>query len=139
VSTDSTDSKGKVLIIDDDVDFLEISAATLASAGYSVTTAKSGEEGLAAAAEVTPDVVLLDLMLEKPDMGFTVAHQLRKQPELKEVTILLVTAAARETGFRFDLASPEDRRWIKVDRILNKPIARAELLARVAEAIGRVN
>lgn len=130
-------AKGKVLIIDDDVDFLEISATTLSSAGYTVTTAKSGEEGLVAAAEVKPDVVLLDLMLEKPDMGFTVAYQLRKQPEMKQVPILLVTASARETGFRFDLASPEDRRWIKVDRIINKPVARTELLARVAEAVTR--
>jgi CheY-like chemotaxis protein len=130
-------AKGKVLIIDDDVDFLEISATTLTSAGYTVSTAKSGEEGLAAAAEVKPDVVLLDLMLEKPDMGFTVAYQLRKQPEMKDVPILLVTASARDTGFRFDLASPEDRRWIKVDRILNKPVTRIDLLAIVAEAVTR--
>ncbi len=74
-------------------------------------------------------------MLEKPDAGFTVAYQLRRQPDLQQVPILLVTAAARDTGFRFNLDSPEDRRWIKVDRILNKPLTRNDLLARVAEAI----
>jgi CheY-like chemotaxis protein len=125
----------RVLIIDDDVDFLETSEVTLTGAGYSVTTAKSAEEGLSVAAEAKPDVVLLDLMLERPDAGFTVAHELRRRPEMKEVPILLVTAAARDTGFRFNLDSPEDRRWIKVDRILNKPLTRADLIAKVAEAV----
>lgn len=126
-----------MLVIDDDIDFLESTEAVLAGAGYEVITARSGEEGLAQAEGVRPNVVILDLMLEHPDQGFAVAHKLRQTPGLAEVPIIMVTSVAREAGFRFDLNSPEARRWIKVDKLLNKPVASADLLARVAEATGQ--
>ncbi|MHB1006241.1 MAG: response regulator [Chloroflexota bacterium] len=127
-------AQGRVLIIDDDIDFLETAEAVLAGAGYEVTTARSGEEGVSQANGAHPDVIILDLMLEHPDAGFTVAHTLKNTPELASVPIIMVTAVAREAGFRFDLNSEEARKWIKVERLLNKPIPGAELVARVREA-----
>jgi DNA-binding response OmpR family regulator len=127
-----------VLVIDDDIDFLETTEVVLSGAGYEVATARSGEEGVAQANGVRPDVVILDLMLEHPDEGFSVAHQFKKSAELATVPIIMVTSVARDAGFRFDLNSPEARRWIKVDKLLSKPITGVELLARVAEATGQV-
>ncbi len=125
--------KGRVLVIDDDVDFLDSTEATLASAGFEVTTAKTGEEGFAEACEKRPDVIVLDLMLEHTDTGFSVAHKIRCTPELAGVPVIMVTSVAKEAGFRFDLAGEDERRWIKVSRLLNKPVTGADLLAKIAE------
>jgi CheY-like chemotaxis protein len=129
--------KSSVLIVDDDVDYLEASEATLSAAGYAVTTARSADEGITLAREIRPNLVILDLMLEHTDAGFALAHQIRSTPELADIPLIMVTSAAREAGYRFDLSSEEERRWIKVDRILNKPVTGAELLANVAEALDK--
>lgn len=125
----------KVLVVDDDVDFLETTEITLSTAGYQVTTARSAEEGISLARDERPDVIILDLMMEHSDAGFALAHQVRRSAELANVPMIMVTSAAREGAFRFDLSGEEERRWIKVDQILNKPITGAELLARVDQAL----
>lgn len=125
----------KVLVVDDDVDFLETTEITLSSAGYEVATARSAEEGLSMARETRPDLIILDLMMEHSDAGFAFAHQIRRSPELAEVPMIMVTSVAREGDFRFDLSGEEERRWIKVDQIVNKPVTGAELLARVEQAL----
>ena len=130
-------TKSSVLIVDDDVDYLEASEATLSAAGYAVITARSADEGITLAREIRPNLVILDLMLEHTDAGFALAHQIRSTPELADIPLIMVTSAAREAGYRFDLSSEEERRWIKVDRILNKPVTGAELLANVAEALDK--
>ncbi len=131
--------KGRVLVIDDDVDFLDSTEATLASAGYEVVTAKTGEEGYAQACEKRPDVIVLDLMLEHTDTGFSLAHKIRRTPELADVPMIMVTSVARETGFRFNLAGEDERRWIKVNQLLHKPVTGADLLARIAEVRARAS
>ena len=133
MSTD--EGRRKILVIDDDTDFQEIASAILHSAGYGVAVASSGEEGLATAAAYQPDAVVLDLMLERPDAGFAVAYRLRQLPGAQDLPIILVTASARETGFRFDLDSAEERQWIKANVVLNKPISREDLVKHVSEAL----
>ena len=126
----------KILIIDDDADFVEIHRTVLESHGFAVRHAFTGKEGLALAKAEPPDLILLDLMIEHADTGFTVARKLKGDPATRGVPLLMLSGVIRETGMKFDLDSAEDRAWIKADLFLNKPIRSEELVEKVAALLG---
>ncbi len=133
------EAKKKILLIDDDIDFLDATEAVLSRAGFDVFTARSGEDGLAQVESVKPDAIVLDLMLEHTDTGFGVAHRIRSQAETAEIPIIMITSAAREHGFRFEMNNDDARRWIKVNKMLYKPVPSALLIHQLQEFTGAVS
>jgi CheY-like chemotaxis protein len=124
-------ARGRVLMVDDDVDFSDAVKLTLEAAGYEVLTANSATQAMAALGEQTVDVAILDMMMEEPDAGARVAHQLRRRPELAQVPVILVTSVTEKTGFRVEMERPEEREWLGVDVWLDKPVDPAELLEEI--------
>ena len=116
-----------VLLVDDDQDFRMQQKIMLESLGYKVIEADSGNAAIAAVEEKTPDIAVVDLMMEEEDAGFTLCHKLKKK--FPEMPIIMVTAVAAETGISFDVKTREEHRWIKADALLEKPV-RAEQLQR---------
>jgi len=100
-------SPGKVLAIDDDLIALELIAAVLEPAGYTVVTARTGEEGVALARSELPEVILLDLVMPEVD-GFTVVEQLKGSPATASIPIVVLTSksltAEDETSLRGRIA-----------------------------------
>jgi signal transduction histidine kinase/CheY-like chemotaxis protein len=82
---------GKVLAIDDDPMTLELLQAVLEPVGYTVLTARTGEEGVALARSETPDLVLLDLLMPVSD-GFTVVEQLKDEASTRAIPIVILTS-----------------------------------------------
>ena len=121
----------RALLVDDDVDFLEAARLTLEAAGYEVVAAHSGEEAISLLRQGPVDVALLDLMMEEPDAGVRVAHNLRRLPEMKGIPVILVTAAAEKTGFRAAIDDPEERAWLEVDAWIDKPVDPKRLLEEI--------
>ena len=80
-----------VLIVDDEPGGRDTLEALLVAEGYHLAFAENGPEALAQAAALTPDVILLDVMMPGMD-GFDVCHHLRANPALAEVPVILVTA-----------------------------------------------
>ena len=76
-------SEAKILIVDDDMDFIESTKTVLESKPYEVIVAYEGDEGLRKAKEENPDLILLDVIMPVKD-GFTAAEQLKKDPELRK-------------------------------------------------------
>jgi class 3 adenylate cyclase/CheY-like chemotaxis protein len=113
----------RILVVDDVAENREILQMRLESQGYEVATAVDGEDGLAKIAAMTPDVVLLDVMMPKLD-GFEVCRRLRADPAIPFVPIILLTARA-ETQ---DLVTGLDA---GADDYLFKPVDHATLVARV--------
>jgi adenylate cyclase len=112
-----------ILIVDDNADNREILEARLASQGYRTASAIDGEEALQAVRAVLPDLVLLDVMMPKLD-GFEVTRQLRADPTLPYIPIVLVTA---KVGLQ-DVVHGLD---VGADEYLTKPVEHAALVARV--------
>jgi two-component system cell cycle response regulator len=112
-----------VLIVDDEAVGRETLQALLIAEGYNLAFASDGAEALAEAAELTPDVVLLDVMM--PDMdGFEVCRRLRADPLLAEVPVIMVTALDdRDSCLQGIEAGADD--------FVTKPFDRVELRARV--------
>jgi diguanylate cyclase (GGDEF)-like protein len=118
-----------VLVVDDDPDVARFVEVNLRSAGYDVTVASNGEEGLTKAVELRPDLVLLDVMMPKLD-GFEVAQRLRRDPRTSSSSIIMLTAKALSSDKVLGLSSGAD------DYII-KPFDPVELLARVKGTLRR--
>ncbi|MFJ5862561.1 response regulator transcription factor [Pseudarthrobacter sp. NPDC092439] len=114
------------LVIEDDQDIRELVRTVLTQAGFEVTVASSGAEGVAAARGLSPDVITLDLGLPDID-GFEVARQIR---EFSDAYIVMLTARAEELDTLIGLESG-------ADDYLTKPFRPRELRARVAAMMRR--
>jgi len=124
--------RAKVLIVDDDVDFSHIARVALEKAGFEVAAAYTGEEGRQLAREVRPDVIILDAMMETQTEGFHVAYDLRQDPELKAVPIVMLTSINEKAyPWRLD----KDETWLPVDVFLDKPVSGERLVAEVNRAL----
>ena len=113
----------RILAVDDTPENLEILRMRLEANGYEVATAADGEEGLAKARELTPDLILLDIMMPKLD-GISVVRMLKQDDSLRSIPVILVTAKAdtRDVVEGLDAGG---------DDYLTKPFEHRALLARV--------
>lgn len=89
-------ARPRILIVEDDQSLADVLSYNLTQAGYAVTLAGDGQDGLAKARLLTPEVVILDIMLPVID-GLEVCRQLRASPVTREILILMLTAKAQET------------------------------------------
>ncbi len=123
---DEEQSGGRILVVEDDEEIVDVLRRTLRAEGYEVRAAEGGETGLRIATEFIPDLVVLDLGL--PDMdGLEVCAKLREDGE---VPILMLTARAGTDDRVTGLDSG-------ADDYLVKPFERAELLARIRALLRR--
>ena len=119
-------AKKKILIVDDEPDFVEMLKMRLQSKGYEVIYAFNGNEGLKKTEDHRPDVILLDIMMPQKD-GYTMLNELKRNEELCRTPVIVVTA---KPGMK-DLFEIEGVK----DYIL-KPFEAEDLLLRINRAIG---
>ena len=125
--------KGKILVIDDDPDFLEAVSAILHSALYEAITARNPDEGKKKLLEEKPDLVLLDIMMDSLFDGFSLCHAIKTSKEFKEVKdtpVIFVSAVKEMTGTRFQFKGEEQGLVGPVD-YLDKPVKPDELISRI--------
>ena len=120
----------KILIVDDDPDFAAAIQKILMSANYHVDMAGNVEDGMKAIEEKKPDLILLDVMMEKYDDGFNMCHDLKHDDRYKGIPVIIITAVTEVTGLKFD---PEtDGEYLEADDYMQKPISPDTLLTKVA-------
>jgi DNA-binding response OmpR family regulator len=119
----------RILIIDDDVDFVDLNKAVLESNGFEVETAFSAREGMDKVQFDAPNLILLDLMLEKHDTGFSFAKTIKGDPRYKNIPILMISAVAGETGY--DFSQESDGYWMKTDDFVPKPVEPDVLVQKI--------
>ncbi len=117
----------KVLLVDDDADYLEQVRMQLVARGYEVVTADSLPNAREELKRGKPGLAVVDLMMEQVDDGFRLCYEIKKLDP--SIPVILVTGVASETGIDFDASTKEERSWIKADVVLDKPI-RFEQLER---------
>ena len=122
------EKRAKILLVDDDADFIESTRTVLESKPYQIIIASNGDEGLRKAREEKPDLILMDVIMPVKD-GFSAAEQLKKDPQLSKIPTLMLTAFAtkgRETQI------PVSRGLdLETEDYIDKPVSPDELLARV--------
>jgi len=122
-----------ILIADDDPDIVEAVKLVLEGAGYEVLTAPNGTECLRKLRERKPDVLILDVMMSTETEGFHVAYEIRNDPNLRDLPILMLTAIEQKFDFKFAPETDED--YLPVEDFVTKPIEPDELLSRVKKLL----
>ncbi len=119
----------KILLVDDDVDFIESTKTVLESKPYEVIVANNGKEGLRKVKDEKPDLVVLDIIMPAED-GFTVAERLKGDPELAKIPVIMLTSySAKGAG----TGIPRSRGYqLEAEDYIEKPISPQDLLAVVA-------
>ncbi len=120
--------RAKILLVDDDPDFVEATKVVLESRPYEVITAFSGEEGLKKAREEKPDLVLLDIIMPDID-GFQVCQQLKKDPQLSQIPVIMITSFSEK--YMETSIGVSQGLSLEAEDFVDKPVAPAELLIRV--------
>ena len=122
-------TKKNILVVDDDIDFLEQIALTMKADGHNVTTAQGQEEAEDAMLTAIPDLAILDLMMENMDSGFVLCHHVKRL--FPETPVILLTAVKAATGLDFHPQSNEAASWVKADVVMDKPVRPEQLRQEV--------
>jgi CheY-like chemotaxis protein len=117
----------KILLVDDSATVLLMEKMVLAKGPYDVVTAMDGQDAVEKAAELRPDLILMDVIMPRLD-GFEACRRLRAAEETREVPIILVTT-------RGELKSVETGYEAGCNDYITKPINGAELLTKVRSAL----
>ncbi len=123
------EDKKKVVCVEDEPEIIDLIRLILGRKGFDLSGATGGQEGLDLIRKVKPDLVLLDLMM--PDMdGWEVYQQMKADPDLKNIPVIVVTAKAQSIDKILGL------HIAKVDDYVTKPFGPQELLQSVERVLG---
>lgn len=120
-----------IFIVDDDPDVVEACTLVLESEGHTVTPAYNRDEGMELLSKSTPDLLILDVMMEQPDDGIAMAQELRRKNF--SAPILMLTSIAKATGFEFG----RDNDIVPVDAFEEKPLEPKRLITVVNELLSK--
>lgn len=127
-------NKKKILVVDDDMDYLFQMEVNLQQMGFETLSAESQKEAEKIITGFKPDLCILDLMMESDDSGFILCYKIKKL--YPDVPIILVTAVTAETGMSFDVKSNENQQWIRADLFLDKGIRKDQLQHEIKKLLG---
>jgi CheY-like chemotaxis protein len=127
--------KAKILLVDDDADFVDSTKTVLESKPYEVIVAVNGDECLRKAREENPDLILLDVIMPVED-GFTAAEQLKKDPQLAKIPVLMLTSYSTKGA---ETSIPRSRGYeLEAEDYIDKPISPQNLLTVVNKYLKKV-
>ena len=119
----------KILLVDDDPDFVAATKTVLESRhDYKVLTASDGVFGLAIAKDERPDLIILDVLMPFED-GFDTARELKADPELSKIPIMMLTSFSQRKG-ETDISVAKGME-LEAEDYIEKPVSPQELLRRV--------
>lgn len=122
----------KILLIDDDPDFVEATTVVLESGPYRVIPAYSGREGLQKVEEEEPDLIILDIIMPGED-GFEICERLKRHPHYADIPIIMLTSLSRRLGATH--YSLTDGMMLEAEDYVDKPVHPKVLLERVRELL----
>jgi len=120
----------KILVVDDDVDYVESTVAVLEARGYKVIAAYDGKEGLEKAKSEIPQLIIIDLMMNTINEGYDFCLEIRKDKRFKDIPLLMISSAHQNDMFK-DLNFVPDDVWFPIDTFLDKPVNADTLLEHV--------
>jgi len=126
-------NRAKILVVDDDADFLEAMKAILVGASYGVVTASNASEGKQKILSERPNLILLDIMMDSLFDGYSLCHAIRTSKEfecVRDTPVIFVSAVRQIAGSRFGFKG-EEQGLTGPEDYIDKPVKPADLLARI--------
>jgi CheY-like chemotaxis protein len=126
-----------ILLIDDDLDFIEMNKLMLESKGYRIQCAHDPREAWEKMTAEKPALIVSDLMMQALDSGFAFARQIKTDERFKDVPIIILTSVNSQYGFDFHPRTPEELAAMYADAFFEKPTSARALLQKVEELVNR--
>jgi CheY-like chemotaxis protein len=126
-------TKKKILLIDDDKDFLMATKLILEKSGYKVFLAENGKSGVDMIKSVSPDLAIVDMMMETWGEGFDVISTVRSMDEGRDIPLVILSGVDLQGPYQSFEPSNE---FPKVNLILHKPVKAADLIQHVKDLVG---
>jgi two-component system alkaline phosphatase synthesis response regulator PhoP len=128
------DTKRKLIIIDDDPDYVAGIKSVLETANYSVDVAYNPKDGFKALQSKHYDLLLLDIMMGRGAEGVALARKIRKDAKLRELPVLIITGLREQIAFLFP-GQPVHPHFVETDELLEKPVEPKLLLEKVSSLL----
>ncbi|RPI25764.1 MAG: response regulator [Acidobacteria bacterium] len=122
----------KILIVDDDSDFVNATRMVLEKRGHSISSARNGTEGLERIRRDSPDLVILDVMMDSVLEGLSVSRKLHDEPAWCGIPIIMVTSIAN-TDYAELFTTDET---VHIGSFLSKPVGPSDLIREVGRLVG---
>ena len=128
------DTNKKLIIIDDDPDYVSGIKSVLETANYSVDVAYNPKDGFKALQTKPYDLLLLDIMMGRGAEGVALARKIRKDAKLRELPVLIITGIREQIAFLFP-GQPVHPHFVETDELLEKPVEPKLLLDKVGSLL----
>jgi len=123
--------EAKIMMIDDDPDFVEGIKAVLEKADYAVDVAYNPKTGFEKLQSKKYDLLLLDIMMGRGAEGVALARKIRKDPKLRDIPVLIITGLREQIAFLFPGQSVHPH-FVDTDELVEKPVEPKLLLEKVS-------
>jgi two-component system, OmpR family, alkaline phosphatase synthesis response regulator PhoP len=124
----------KVLLVDDDREFVSATKELLEAYGYEVLVAYNGASGVEIAKKFRPSLMLLDVMMATDTEGFDVSRKVNAIPELQDLPVILMTGIRKAMNLPYGFEP--DSAWLPVKAVLEKPVPPERLIEEVRKHTG---
>ncbi len=124
-------NKKRLLMIDDDPDFVEVIVSILEGAGYEIDAKYNPDEGFEALKTGSYDLLLLDVLMGRGAEGIMIARKIGDDVKLRETPILIITGMREQIAFLFP-GQPVHPSFVPVDELIEKPVEPDLLLEKVS-------
>ena len=131
-----SEKKKILLFVDDDPTYIAAQSAFFSSRGFAVLTADGSDAALKVLENETPDMILIDLMMEHFDSGFTLARRIRQEERFQSTPLVMLSGVASETGTGFAQEREALKKWSHLDDFLDKPVSVHRLLSIIERRLG---
>ncbi len=125
--------EAKILIVDDDTDFVFVTKTILENNDYEVISAGTGNQGMTMLARENPQLVILDVIMSSVLDGFTMSRRMAEDPAFKDIPVIMVTSIANTD---YSTLFPADES-VNINAFLTKPIKPADLIEKVKEILSK--
>ena len=126
--------KSKILLVDDDPDFIEMHKAVLMNHGYEVLTASNGKEGMKRVRTDMPDLIILDVQMPGKS-GFDVFTELKREESTKAIPVIMLTGVEEKTGIGFSAEAMKEFLGNYPEEYIEKPFEAVTLQKTVTKLL----
>ena len=127
-------TRKKLLVIDDDPDFVEVIVSILEDADYEVDAKYNPDDGFQALKTGSYDLLLLDVLMGRGAEGIMIARKIGDDEKLRETPILIITGMREQIAFLFP-GQPVHPSFVPIDELIEKPVKPDLLLEKVSELL----
>ena len=124
-----------IMLVDDDVDFLEMNQYILETKGYRVVCCSDPQKAFERMTKEKPDLIVTDLMMETLDAGFSFSRKIKDDPHFADIPVIIATAVGSQLGLEFTPRTSQELETMGVDAYFAKPVDPEAFIAKIDELL----